>query len=698
MKVASKLALLTAGLSCVAGTAARDARYYSAHTNGTAPVAVPAERRHEATPVRTVQVDTARLHVKRSPCSDDSDADVEEEPSSGKVNAAYFTNWAVYERKYFPNDAPAASLTHINYAFATIDPTTGKAILSDSYADEQLHYAEDSWSDTGNNLYGNFKQFLALKKVHRHLKLVLSIGGWTYSPLFAPMASDTTKRAAFVASAVDLVRNYGLDGLDIDWEFPDSAADAANFVSLLKELRTALDAYAARVGQSNPYIITIAAPCGPDNYNVLDMVKMDKYLTYWNLMGYDYSGGWSTSVYHQANLYGNAPSSSDCISGYLAGGASASKVVLGMPIYGRGFENTEGLGKSFNGVGYGTYGGGIYDYYALPQAGSTEYYDANVGASWSYDAKARRLISYDNPAVIKQKVDYLLSKGLAGAMFWELSGDNDAADRSLILAAANRLGSLDQTLNHLSYPESKFDNVRAGISAPPPPTTTTTTTQSSTTSSSSTSSTTRSSTTSSSTISSSTTTRSTSSSTTASSTTTSSTTTPTSVPKQDLGSACTAKSGCLSNSCVSGRCVPQAGQGYISAYCNLSSQCTTARCWKNQCLERKDYGGTCTLDETCRSNRCSPAKLRCIPTAGQGYVGAFCTNNSQCVYGLCTANACESKRLPGLDCTDDVNCLSNRCGPVSRKCIPQAGTGWSGSYCTNDSQCTRSGCVNNACR
>ncbi|EPQ28013.1 uncharacterized protein PFL1_04340 [Pseudozyma flocculosa PF-1] len=690
MKTTSSLAVLTAGLAWVAGAAARDARYQSAHSNGTAPVDVQSlDRRHEAFlfhPTSHTNV-TENIRQKRGTCPASqlnrrhrsTAKRVKRQAGAGKVNAAYFTNWGVYERKYFPNDIPVQQLTHVNYAFATIEPSTGKAVLSDYYADQDMRYPNDASSSggSGKNLYGAFNQFLALKKSNRHLKLVLSIGGWSYSPLFAPMATDSTKRAAFVSSAVDLVRNYGLDGLDIDWEFPNSAAEAAAYVSLLKELRAGLDAYAARVGHSNPYLLTIAAPCGPDNYGTLDMAGMDKYLSYWNLMGYDYSGEWSDAATHQANLLGAAPSDSDCITAYLSRGATASKVVLGMPIYGRGFDKTDGLNKPFTGVGYGTFGGGVYDYYALPEAGATEFYDAKAGAAWSYDSAKRRLISYDTPAVVQQKVDYLLSKGLAGSMFWELSGDNaGVASRSLVLASANRLGGLDQTPNHISYPESSFDNVRGSNPPTPPPTTTTSTTTTSTS-------------------------RPSSTSTTSTSTSTQPGPTTTAAPsRQPIGSDCSGNSDCQSSSCVSNKCVPRPGQGWLGGFCNLSSQCGTSQhCFNNKCRDKKDYGASCTVDDTCRSGRCSPLLRRCIPQAGaNAWVGAFCSNNSQCATGLCTDNACADKRQPGDDCSADVNCQSNRCDPAAKKCVPQSdGSGWIGSFCTANDQCSNGLCSSNAC-
>ncbi|KAB5589554.1 Glycoside hydrolase family 18 protein [Ceratobasidium theobromae] len=261
------------------------------------------------------------------------------------------------------------------------------------------------------------------------------------------------------------MEDNGLDGIDIDFEFPTAGAQAKGYVSLLSELRTALNKHAAKKGEKNPYQITAAVPAGSDNYTKLLVSQMDPSLTYWNLMAYDYSGEWSSAADDQANLYGPTTTGFDtntAIQWYTANGATASKIALGMPIYGRAFQNTDGRGKSYRGVGDGTWDKGVYDYKALPLSGAVVREDSARGSSYTYDSKKREWVSYDSPNIVRQKSKYAMSKGLAGGMFWELAADK-AGSQSLVGASAATFGSLDSTPNHLYYPYSKFDNIKKNM-------------------------------------------------------------------------------------------------------------------------------------------------------------------------------------------------------------------------------------------
>lgn len=265
------------------------------------------------------------------------------------------------------------------------------------------------------------------------------------------------------------MKDWGFDGIDIDWEYPADATQAADFVALLQAVRSAMDTYAAAYAPGYHFLLTVASPAGPANYNQLQLANMAAVLDYFNLMAYDYAGSWDTTSGHQANLYANPSnptstkfSTEAAVTAYIAAGVPASKIILGLPIYGRAFENTAGIGQSYSGVGSGSWENGVWDYKALPKAGATEIYDSIAGATYSYDASTQELISYDTPAMVQRKVTYLQDKGLGGSMFWESSADKTGAD-SLISTSYSSLGGLKSTQNLLSYPNSVYDNIKAGM-------------------------------------------------------------------------------------------------------------------------------------------------------------------------------------------------------------------------------------------
>jgi len=188
-------------------------------------------------------------------------------------------------------------------------------------------------------------------------------------------------------------------------------------------------------------------------------------------------GSWDRVAGHQANIFPSNQNTAatpfstvNALDYYIrTAGVPPSKIVLGMPLYGRAFQNTQGPGTPYNGVGEGSWEQGVWDYKALPRPGATEQVDPQTGASWCYDGNT--MVSYDNVQVGKIKTDFIRQNGLGGGMWWESSADKGGktaaqGEGSLIgtfVDTIGGVGALDQSPNNLDYPESKFDNIRAGM-------------------------------------------------------------------------------------------------------------------------------------------------------------------------------------------------------------------------------------------
>ncbi|TFE19744.1 chitinase [Cohnella luojiensis] len=365
--------------------------------------------------------------------------------SGGYKIVAYYPSWATYARNYHVSDIDATKITHINYAFANVS-TAGEVVVGDTYADTDKFFPGDCW-DAGCKR-GNFNQLNKLKASNPHLKTLISVGGWTWSGNFSNAASTDALRTVFADSAVKFVRDWGFDGVDIDWEYPVGGGlqagrpeDKQNFTLLLQKLREKLNAAGTADGKT--YLLTIASSAGPAYVQNTELGTLQQYLNWINIMTYDFHGGWETTSGNNAPLYFDPadPSSNAAalnveagVNGHLNAGVPASKLVLGLPFYGRGWGGCTSAGGNYKACtgasSQGTWEGGVFDFSDLQANyinlnGYTRNWNNTAKVPYLYNPSTQVFISYDDVESIGYKTSFLKSKGLAGAMFWELSADRN---------------------------------------------------------------------------------------------------------------------------------------------------------------------------------------------------------------------------------------------------------------------------------
>ncbi|HWT73903.1 MAG TPA: glycosyl hydrolase family 18 protein [Mobilitalea sp.] len=343
----------------------------------------------------------------------------------------YYAAWAAYSG-FTPDSVDATKLTHINYAFANIGSDL-KITLG--YPDIDL---------------SNFTKLNALKKINPNLKAIISVGGWDWSGRFSDVALTDASRTAFADSCVNFIVQYGFDGIDIDWEYPVSggvstnirrAEDKTNFTLLLQTLRDKLDARGVTDGKH--YILSFAGASGTWYVNNVELSKLQQYVDYANVMTYDIHGPWDTYTDFNAPLYINSdvsPQDKDSvdagITAYLNAGFPAGKMVMGVPFYGYIYRAVANVNHGL----YQTYSGGESISYAniaanyLNASGYVRYFHSQSMVPWLFNGST--FITYEDAASMGYKASYIKTKGLGGAMIWELSQD---PNRVLLNALYNGL-------------------------------------------------------------------------------------------------------------------------------------------------------------------------------------------------------------------------------------------------------------------
>jgi len=351
----------------------------------------------------------------------------------------YYADWT--SGKLSPQSIPYSKLTHINYAFAVLSQNYTPTFQTQSTLQQVVQLAHSN-----------------------HVKVLLSIGGWTGSQYFSAMCASATNRHTFITATLALVKQFNLDGVDIDWEYPGKAGDtcnvftpndSANYKTLLQELRSAF----------GPNLeITAAASITPwvgtDGQPMSDVSAYASLLDRVSIMAYDINGIWSKKTGPNAPLAGSQ-SVQSAIKAWTAAKFPASRLVLGLPLYGRAVTTTDSNMSQYGGspaegvpisstcpqgdqddapwadvcAGGPAVMSGVWQWRLLRQQGVltspttagqgwTRGVDSQSSTPWLYNANTKMFISYDDPSSIALKASAAKCNGLNGLMSWDLHQDN----------------------------------------------------------------------------------------------------------------------------------------------------------------------------------------------------------------------------------------------------------------------------------
>jgi chitinase len=317
-----------------------------------------------------------------------------------------------------PGQIDARSLDRINYAFA--NAKDGR-VVAGSQADTQ-----------------NLALLVALKKDNPSLQILIAVGGWLGSGDFSDIALTAQSRKIFVDSVMDFIARNHLDGLDLDWEYPGQsgaghayrAEDKQNFSLLLGDLHRRFNLEEQANGRQ--LYLTVAAGASDEYLAHTEMGNVQRSVDAVNLMAYDYNEGQSNGrTSHIAPLFIDPHSpikeSADAsVRAFERAGVPAAKLILGVPFYGRSWEQVISINHGLFQRGKPA----VRDFIPFAEIntsmighGFTHYWDPAASAPYLYSQDQKIFVSYDDSESLAAKCNYVLAQRLGGIMFWEYSDD-----------------------------------------------------------------------------------------------------------------------------------------------------------------------------------------------------------------------------------------------------------------------------------
>ncbi|CAJ1084726.1 acidic mammalian chitinase-like [Xyrichtys novacula] len=288
-----------------------------------------------------------------------------------------------------------------------------------------------------------YQAFNGLKNRNPLLKTLLAVGGLTSdTQRFSTVVASQQNRAIFIQSAITFLRTFGFDGLNLDWRHPNGAGsqpqDRHGFTLLIQELS---DAYKAEATATNQDRLLLTASVSAEKDTIDESYEVDeiaKYLDFINVLTFDFHGPWEENIGHHSPLFkGSEDTGFDIYSNtdsalkyWQEEGAPAEKLNLGVAAYGRAFSlssNAANVGAPASGPGdQGCYTGeeGLWSVYErclyLEDVSTSRIDDQKV----PYAVVENQWVGFDDDTSLKEKVSYLKSNNLGGAVVWSLDLDD----------------------------------------------------------------------------------------------------------------------------------------------------------------------------------------------------------------------------------------------------------------------------------
>lgn len=322
-----------------------------------------------------------------------------------------------------PSDLHPHLCTHINVAFARVEQ---KQIKLDEFQ------------------YKILSEVVKLKKDNPKLKILLSVGGASNDNGFSDMVVDHASRKVFIKSIKSILRNYTLDGIDLDWEFPAvhgvrqklGKRERQHFSQLLREIR------AEYIREKREYFLTVAVAAPESIVDAsYDVDQLNLYVDYVNMMTYDFHyfskftpfTGLNAPLYArpQEQLYMATLNMNYTVHMYMSKGLDANKIVVGIPTYGHSFtlvnSNNAVIGSPAS--SFGSLGAlGFVSYpdvcLYLKKYGNDVAIVQDQTAKVPYLHRQQEWVSYDTSMSVMAKAEFVKKHALRGAMIYSLNADD----------------------------------------------------------------------------------------------------------------------------------------------------------------------------------------------------------------------------------------------------------------------------------